>query len=306
MTASAALVVSGSAAANATLGPALGAWMLQRVHGPLSVHVSQAAGEGPALAREALERGVRRIVAVGGDGTVQEVASVVAGVEGASMGIVPMWTGNDFARQLGLVDLSFDDALAVALGDRVRRLDLPKLDDRLFVNLASLGPIARVAPSAPKALKAVIGAAAYVVSALEQLVDLKPFRVRLRGPEFELEGPLLALFVGNGGAAGGGRRIIPDTEMDDGLLDVLAVRYPEGPDIVGVIGKAILQQVHEDRHAWTVRTPWIELEVPEGEEPIPVSLDGEPVDITRGRFSCEPSTIDVAVPAEPADAPSPG
>lgn len=298
-----ALIVSGSAAQNPALATALGTFLLKRDRGPFSVHVSHAAGEAPELTREALARGATRVIAVGGDGTVQEVASVLAGREGVSMGIVPMGTGNDFARQLDLGDLSFDEALEVALGDFIKRFDLAKLDDRVFVNLASLGPIARVAPSAPRALKAVLGPLAYVLSALNELTDLKPFKVRLRGPDFELEDSLLALFVGNGGSAGGGRRIIPDTLMDDGLLDVLAVRYPEGQDLVGVIGNAILQQVHADRHSWTVRTPWIEITTLEGEDPVPVSLDGEPVDITHSRFSCWPQPIDIAIP-DPAGVPT--
>lgn len=293
-----ALIVSGSAARNLSFETALGGFLLQQDRGPISVHVCRAAGDAPGLARAALERGVKRIIAVGGDGTVQEVASVVAGVEGVTMGIVPLGTGNDFARQLNLLDSNLGRALETALGERVKRFDIGDMDGRTWVNLCSLGPVARVAPSAARSLKAVLGPLAYVVTAIEQLTELKPFKVRLHGPDFEISGPFLALFVGNGGSAGGGRQIIPDTRMDDGLLDILAVRYPEGTDIVSVLGNAMLQKVHQDAHAWTVRTPWIELEVLEGEPPVPVSLDGEPVEITRARFSCVPQRIDIAIPEE--------
>ena len=292
-----ALVISGSAADDPEVARHLGGLLVEGPGVGLRVYRSRGPGEGPDLARQALDEGAERLVAVGGDGTVHEVAPVAAAA-GVPLGIWPQGTGNDLARHLGLTDLAPDRALQVALRAAPVAMDLATMGDTTFVNVASLGPIATVAPNTPRALKDALGPTAYVLSALGTLAELEPFRARLVGHGFELEDRWLALFIGNGSRVGGGHVLLPDARLDSGLFEVLAIRAPEGPALVSVLGRAALKRLDADVHTVRTKTPWIEVQ---SDAEVPVSLDGEPTTIRTTRFEIRPAALAVAVPDRSGD-----
>ena len=181
---------------------------------------------GASMARAAVAAGADIVVAAGGDGTVRVVCAEMAG-SGIPVGIVPAGTGNLLARNLA-VPLVHDQAIDVILHGQDRAIDVVKiegddLDPTRFVVMAGLGLDAAIMEGAPDALKARIGWTAYVVAGARQLrypavrIDIKmddeePVRRRAR-----------TVVIGNVGSLQAGIPLLPDAEIDDGLLDVVVI-----------------------------------------------------------------------------------
>jgi diacylglycerol kinase (ATP) len=207
--------------------PALGAAL--RRAGFLHDHAeTRAPGEGIRLAREAADAGVPLVVAVGGDGTVNEVVNGLADPEGqprAALAVLPTGRARDLARTLGLPR----DPLAAVerlVRGAERRLDLGVLRStagrRLFVNAAGAGFDAAVAERAARL--GGTGTIPYLRAVLSSLRDLGATEARLDhdgGPS--LAGPLVAAVVGNGAHFGGGMRIAPGADPADGVLDLVTL-----------------------------------------------------------------------------------
>ena len=202
---------------------------------PHTAQVFRTAGprHAQALARQAVGS-VDRVVAVGGDGTVGEVAAGLAGT-GVPMGIVPAGTGNDLAHALGL-PVALEEAVAVAVGAEARPMDLLRArwtdtsgatDERVVANALGLGFDAAVAAAVPR-YKRLGGIAAYLGAVFATLRDWRrPDRsacVTLDGVEV-YDGPLLLLCVGNGSRVGGGFALTPGASAGDGLADTCLVRH---------------------------------------------------------------------------------
>ena len=177
------------------------------------------AEESARLAREAVARGIDGLVVCGGDGMVNLAAQVLAGT-GVPLGIIPMGTGNDTARALGL---PVKDALAAAdvvVAGRTRVIDLARSGDRYFVTVMAAGFDAAVNERA-NTMTWPRGQLKYSVAILAVLRDFKPIRytLDLDGETRTVDGMLVS--VGNGDSMGGGLKVTHGAELDDGLLDVV-------------------------------------------------------------------------------------
>lgn len=177
--------------------------------------------------RDQLDDGVRRLVAVGGDGTIHCAANaVLQSTPGVSLGIVPIGTGSDIARGLGL-ERRPHRALERALSGEPRLIDAVYFSQGehagWVVNIASAGVSGIVAGQ--------VNALAhrrrwtYLWSALRSLARYSPaaYRIELDGTCW-FEGPLLLCAVANGTRFARGMRIAPQARLDDGLADVVLVR----------------------------------------------------------------------------------
>ena len=172
--------------------------------------------------------GCRRLIAVGGDGTLHLAANrlVDDGVAGrVALGMVPAGTGSDLARTLGL-PLAPEAALAHALGVEPRPMDLLRVEtggvSRVVLNVASAGISGLVAEKVNA--RPVKGATVYLTGALSAVARYTPFpgRVTVDGELF-YEGGVYILAVANGPSFGKGMRVAPEASVDDGLADVVVV-----------------------------------------------------------------------------------
>ncbi len=177
-------------------------------------------------ARDAVAGRPRALVAVGGDGMVSLALRAVAGT-GVPLGVVAAGTGNDFARSCDLPvrrPAAAGERIADALrADRVRTLDLGRAGERWFGTVLASGFDSRVNDRGNR-MKWPTGRLRYDAAMLAELAGLRPIPYRIRlddGPEQAVEATLVA--VGNGPSYGGGMRICPAAELDDGLLEVTVV-----------------------------------------------------------------------------------
>jgi YegS/Rv2252/BmrU family lipid kinase len=188
---------------------------------------SKGPGHAHDLAHEAMAQGTHVVVAWGGDGTVNEVASAVL-YGRAVLGIVPVGSGNGLARELG-IPTDPHEALSVALVGDERSLDVGEVNGRLFFNVAGIGFDACVAERFANAPVPVRGLAAYAAATLWELLRYAPRRCTVRAGDTVLEdGKALLIAIANTQQWGNGARVAPKAVIDDGRLDLVFVgaRHP--------------------------------------------------------------------------------
>ncbi|MDR0840796.1 MAG: diacylglycerol kinase family lipid kinase [Christensenellaceae bacterium] len=176
-----------------------------------------------ALAKQALARGKTRIIAVGGDGTVGEVASALCNTS-ATMGILPFGTGNDLARTLCLPTQP-EEALGVVLGGDSRQVDAGEANGKFFINEAGFGFDVDVLQCTESFKKRFTGMIPYLLGLVRALSHLRPLHLTIRYGEQTLEQDSLLIAVGNGRFFGGGMQVLPNACPFDGQFDVCVVKH---------------------------------------------------------------------------------
>ncbi len=251
------------------------------------------AGQGAEVSRlpvdraaEAASHAPERLVVAGGDGSVAPAADA-AGEMGVPLAVVPSGTANDFARRMGLPSEASEACRLAARGARLRRLDLARLGDRPFVNVASAGlsPAAgrRAAP-----LKPALGALAYFAGAIRAALTERPLpcAVRCDGREV-FRGEAWQVMVGCSGAFGAGSRLA-EADPGDGLLDVVAIAAGPRLRLARHAHGLRRGRVSEQPGAAHARGRTVELDLPPGEH---LNVDGEIVpaapraEVVPGRFA---------------------
>lgn len=274
-----------------------------------------AAGHATQAARDALADGVRYLAAVGGDGTVHEVANGLLnareerdrgqagtrpqdrGIGGPALAVVPIGTGNDFAKLVGpLGDL--EASLDIVAGGTLRRLDACRAvwsgSTHWFVNAAGTGIDVEVVRQLLRKRMGP-GVLTYVAALLRALVRYRaiPLRVRLDDRVAELEAMIVA--AGNGRSVGGGFWLCPNAEPDDGRFDICIVRRTSYIESLRVL-PMILRGTHAKHPKVEMhRANRVEIEAL-GPDPLFFQLDGElhePPDARTLIFEMVPGALPV-------------
>ena len=152
---------------------------VRNVHDIVSWQVIETTGQGTAtgIARKVADAGVQVVIAAGGDGTLCEVMNGIIGRD-VKLGVIPLGTGNDFARTIG-VGLTIKDAvLSIFYGDPVK-IDVGKIGERFFLNVAGCGFDAVVADRINKGGNSLRGKAAYISAILQSLKEFEPVEMKL-------------------------------------------------------------------------------------------------------------------------------
>jgi YegS/Rv2252/BmrU family lipid kinase len=190
--------------------------------GRVPVYPAADPGDAETLAAE-LAPEVDVLVVFGGDGTVHEVANgLPLGGDGPLVALLPAGTGNDLARAVGLPP----DPVAAATeldGARPRALDLLDCGPRRAANGINAGFAAAATDVLSRRVKKALGPAAYVAGGIRAGINPPTWPARVEVDGRVVEGEALSVVVGNGGSFGGGRWLLPDADVGDGLLDVLVV-----------------------------------------------------------------------------------
>lgn len=260
----------------------------------LRAHVvwSEAPRDAVRLAREAAAE-APLVVAVGGDGTANEVVRGIAGT-GAAFGLVPVGSGNDLALALGLPK-DVGAALDVVAGTSSRRIDLGYFEDGWFANSLGLGFEAQVTIES-RGVRRLRGFAIYLWGLAKALRHLRCPDLVVQADGRRIEGRQLLVCVGNGPRVGGGFFLTPQADPADGWLDVCVVSALGRRDVLATLPRA-LKGAHVDHPSVMMfRTRSLEIESADG---FPFHADGEVVDTCRKRLAIElrPAALEVRAPA---------
>lgn len=250
-------------------------WVRERGH-HLEVRATFERGDAEWFARDAARRGADVVVAAGGDGTLNEVVNGLDGYD-TPLGVLPLGTANDFARQAG-IPADADHAMDVILLRNPVRIDTASLNGRRFLNVSTGGIGAEATAETPAQAKATLGHLAYAISGLRKLADFEPNSAVFRSGGFVLERDFLMFAVGSGLASGGGTLVTPHASTTDGLIDLCIVeRMPRRDFARTVLRLRRGEHVGEDGvhylrfHDLTI----------DGARPISVNVDGEMSDAKR-------------------------
>jgi len=272
-----------------------------------SLHATQKAGDTARLTREAIEEGAQIVVAAGGDGTLGEVAgAVIESGEAVTLGVLPMGTGNDFARTIGVWGQP-ERALDAIFEGHTRRVDVGRIEcegaARFFVNVAGSGFDALVAKRINEwgkrpALRHARRVGAYLLAVAREMATFRSFDLTLELDGERIETGAVLVAVANAKSYGGGMLVCPYARLDDGLFDVCVIQSVSRTQFLrafpGVFaGKHISHPKVMMRRCRTIRV--------ESKQPIPILADGEIIErksLGATSFECHvlPSSLGVCAP----------
>lgn len=192
-------------------------------------------GSAARFARTAMRKGREIIVAAGGDGTLNEVINGIGeNVGDTRVGLLPLGTGNDFARTIG-IPTDLEAALEVIRSGETRAVDLVRVTSdevRYFVNVSAGGFSGLVDEKLTPEMKKTWGPLAYLRSAAAALPELRAYRTTLAFDNTDsLVLDLYNVVVANGRYVAGGRLIAPEASIDDGLLDIILIQKRSAPEL---------------------------------------------------------------------------
>lgn len=264
--------------------------------GDAEVCTTEGPGDAERLAREAVEAGYEQVIAAGGDGTLNEVVNGLAvDFAAARLGLLPLGTGNDFARSIG-VPAELDEALAVLAAGRTAALDVGRAvaaTPRHFVNVSAGGFSGVINEKMDAEVKRSWGPLSYLRSAVEAAPELAPFRATLRLDGGEtLEVSAYSVVVANARYVAAGIPVAPEARLDDGLLDLMIVPESSVPQLAVLVPLVLLGRHGGSDLAIFRRAAAIELR---SEPPMSFNVDGELLPDQPTRFEVLPRALRVVV-----------
>jgi len=236
------------------------------------VFVTERQGHARDLAKAAARRGMRLVLAWGGDGTVNEVMSALAFGE-IPLGVIPSGSGNGLARELG-ISRKPEQAIASALAAVPRQIDLGELGGRLFINVAGVGIDAHIAALFNGADNVKRGFFGYARITTQTLFGYQPRTYRFTTDSSAFESRALIATIANSAQYGNNARIAPGASVDDGVLDLVLVEEKSRWATIRSVAKLFNGQAA--RVPGYRRLP-IHRATIEADEPITFHVDGEPV-----------------------------
>jgi YegS/Rv2252/BmrU family lipid kinase len=256
------------------------------------------------LAEQAARGGAGLIVAVGGDGTLNEVANGIVRAGGETeLATIPLGTGMDFGRTYGIPN-RFDEAVRVALAGTTRTIDVGHVAyrtwdghdaERYYANVGSVGMSAAVAQRANGMSKAMGGKATFFYALVRVFFEWDNTTVTVELADGERrEGRMHDVIVANGRWHGGAMQLAPEAKPDDGLFDVVLIGDVTKADFVSTAPKLYSGKYLSHPKIELLRSRSVSVAAPER---LPIELDGEQVGTTPARFEVVPSALRVRVPA---------
>lgn len=238
-----------------------------------SCHATTGAGDATRAASLAADRGFDLVIAAGGDGTIYEVVNGLADKpQRPILGIIPAGTTNDFARALG-ISRDIDKACNILTEGIVKEVDLGKVNQQYFINIAGGGTLTELTYEVPSKLKTVLGQLAYYMKGIEKLVLLKPTKIRIESKEKVIDEEIMMFLVANSHSVGGFEKLAPQANLHDGFFDVLVIRKTSIPEFIMLATQAVRgEHIHDPRVLYFQSS---ELIVTSDKKDVQINLDGE-------------------------------
>jgi YegS/Rv2252/BmrU family lipid kinase len=252
------------------------------------------------LAASAVDRGATLVVAVGGDGTLNEVVNGIAQKD-VDLATIPLGTGMDFVRTYG-IPTKFDDAVRVALDGETRTIDAGRVRyrtwggdeaERWFANVGSVGMSGAVAQRANGMSKALGGKATFFYALTRVFLEWENTDVTVKLDDGERRGRMHDVIVANGVWHGGGMMLAPEARPDDGLFDVVFIGDVSKVDFLTTAPKIYKGKHVAHPKVEVVRSAHVDVDAAEH---LPIEVEGEQVGTTPAAFEVVPGALRVRVP----------
>ncbi|MGC4379415.1 diacylglycerol kinase [Fictibacillus sp. Mic-4] len=230
--------------------------------------------EGDAIraARLAAERGFDLVIAAGGDGTLYEVVNGLADFEQRpKLGLIPAGTTNDFARALG-IPRTIEGACDVLCDGHEMPVDIGKVDDKYFINIAGGGRLTELTYEVPSKLKTILGQLAYFLKGIEMLPSIRPTQVEIEYDGKLFEGEIMLFLVANTNSIGGFEKLAPTSEFNDGMFDLIILKKTNLAEFIRLVSLALKGEHINDPHVIYEKANRVKVRPT---EKMQLNLDGE-------------------------------
>ncbi|MCL6642325.1 MAG: diacylglycerol kinase family lipid kinase [Candidatus Bipolaricaulota bacterium] len=252
---------------------------------------TQATGAATEIARRAA-KDFSTIVAVGGDGTIHEVAAGLMGSQ-AKLGIIPAGTGNDFVKMLDIPPKDPIRAIEILTSGLPRRVDVGRVGERYFVNGLGVGLDGAVAWRVFRSWRwPALARWIYLYAAIREALFFRSSDIEIVAPDWRASGRLMMVGASNGRYHGGDFLLVPHAQVDDGLFDVYMIADMSPFRRLREIPKTRRGEHISLPEVQIRRAPWVEILT---EQPLLGHLDGEPTEFSAGRLRVEllPKALEV-------------
>lgn len=224
------------------------------------------------LLREASRYDFSKIIAAGGDGTINVVVNAMINNNlDLPLAIFPAGTANDFAYYFDLPH-DLESMIKVALDDHYTYADVGKVNDRYFVNVAAMGFLVDVSHKTDPNIKNTLGVMSYYLKGISEVPKLQPIPISIESQEYTAKEKMYFMLVMNGRSAGGFKRIGAHAEINDGLLDVMLFREIPFTEFPQLLINFMQGQHTENKNVVYFKTQRVHLEA---DPSIGTDIDGE-------------------------------
>lgn len=257
---------------------------------------TQYAGHAALLAKEAVSQNVDVVVAVGGDGTINEVARCLIHST-STLGIVPSGSGNGLARHLN-IPINFEGALQnINHGHRVK-IDTVNIGDQVFVSIAGVGFDALVAKHFAKDPQRGFFAYFKIVATHYANYESKHYTLILDDQQ-TIETEAFFISMANSNQFGYNTTIAPDASLNDGMIDICVVQKPNIFEMPLILNLLFLKMIHKSKYVKIYKARKVNLLRDKNRV---VNLDGEPIQLTKDLVAeVNPLSLNVIIPNEDQD-----
>ncbi|KGR86969.1 diacylglycerol kinase [Lysinibacillus odysseyi] len=201
-----------------------------------SCHATTGAGDATQAAITAVERGYDIVIAVGGDGTLNEVVAGISQCENRpKLGLIPMGTTNDFARAVH-IPRKIDEAIDIIIKGDTIPVDVGLMNnEKYFINIAAGGRLTELTYEVTSKMKTILGPVAYYIKGIEMIPSIKATHMRLEVDDEVFDGNKMMFLCALTNSVGGFERIAPDASINDGYFTVMALEECTLPEFARVI-----------------------------------------------------------------------
>lgn len=254
--------------------------LIERARADEQFELRKTAGPGDAerLTREACVAGAARVIAAGGDGTVNEVLNGMAGhLDRVTLGVLPLGTGNDVARSLGLPVDPKEAIQYITETDDARQIDVMRVShptgSRLAINHVNAGYSNMVSGQLTPEVKQRWGPFAYIKEAASQLRERPRYHTRIKWGDGSVDVvDAVNVLIANGRTVAGGLRVAPDASLEDGAAVAIVLLSSSVVELAGMAARAVVGSLLESDHVIARRSSRMHIET---DPPMLFNVDGE-------------------------------
>ncbi len=260
-----------------------------------SCHATTGEGDATAAAQYAVEREFDIVVAVGGDGTLNEVIAGVSPFEKRPrIGLIPMGTTNDFARALK-IPRDIDEAVNIILEGDTVPVDVGMMNERYFINIAGGGRVTELTYDVPSKLKAVIGQLAYYLKGIEMLPSINSSHVKIEYDGNVFDDEAMLFLVGLTNSVGGFEKLAPGASINDGKFTLFILKKCNIAEFIRIVTLALRGEHLDDPLVISAKAEKISVT---SREKVLLNLDGEYGGILPAIFKNLCRHVDMFVPID--------
>ena len=266
---------------------------LERAGYETSTHATTCEGDACLAATHACKHQFDLVVAVGGDGTINEIINGIAKEEyRPKIGIIPAGTTNDFARALD-IPRNILKATEIIVQDHSMHIDIGLVNEQYFMNIAGGGELTELTYEVPSKLKTVLGQLAYYLKGMEMLPFIKPTHTRIEYDGNVIDEEIMLFLLANTNSVGGFEKLAPKAKINDGYFDLLILRKANLAEFIR-IATQVLRGAHlEDQNVIYTQAKDVKV-IPQ--DRMQLNIDGEYGGLLPGAFHNLQQHIEFFVP----------